>query len=37
METKKVITWGKLQKAFWASLKLTIIFAVIFILIFQQF
>lgn len=37
METKKVITWGKLQKAFWACLKLTIIFAVIFILIFQQF
>lgn len=37
METKKVITWGKLQKAFWTCLKLTIIFAVIFILIFQQF
>lgn len=37
MELNKVITWNKLQKAFWASLKLTIIFAVVFILIFQQF
>jgi len=37
MEINKVITWEKLQESFWACLKLTIIFAVVFILIFQQF
>jgi hypothetical protein len=37
METTKIITWNKLQKSFWACLKLTVIFAVAFILIFQQF
>jgi len=37
METRKVITWNKLQNAFWVCLKLTIIFAAIFVFVFQQF
>jgi hypothetical protein len=37
MEAKKVITLKKIKNSLWASFKLTVIFAVVFILIFQQF
>ncbi len=37
METKKVITLKKIKESLWSSFKLTVIFAVVFILIFQQF
>jgi len=37
MEVKKVITLKKIKESLWSSFKLTVIFAVAFILIFQQF
>ena len=37
MEAKKVITLKKIKESLWSSFKLTVIFAVVFILIFQQF
>mgnify|MGYP000504151473 CR=1 FL=1 len=37
MEVEKIITFEKIKKSLWASFKLTVVFAIAFILIFQQF